>query len=452
MRKRLEYKSLESRNTPNRSRVWLRLLTVLGVALAGWLAVPKAARADWSIVGDKVPSGQVIDNDVLATGTDVVIDGTINGDLWAFGSTVTVNGPISGSVVAVGRTVTLNGEVGGSAYAAGRTLNMGETASVVNDVHFAGLLLDSLPGSRTGQDLGIATVRARISGQVGRSLSGFILLMTFKGQIGSGTAGAQGQVPVLAAPWVGLGGSPLGIGFGLGGGGFQIVTTGLEYKAESLASMGPAQQEGDASAEAPTGIPDWLVARLTDLVILLLVGGLVLWLRPVLIQGPAEWLRRKPLSAIGFGLLAVLLVVPAVIVAILLLVLLLILGIWLGSAGFWTLAFVLWGIGLPALFLAVALLALTIMYGSKVVVVELVGSLILRRLAPGAMQYRILPLLLGLVLYLLLRSIPYAGSAIEGIVIILGIGAIWKAVRRQQPAARAVAVHEQPQPALAPES
>jgi len=438
MSKSLEYKDTGRR----RDGLWLRLLTVLVVALAGWLAMPKAARADWSIVGDKVPSGQVIDNDVLATGTDVVIDGTINGDLWAFGSTVAVNGPVSGSVVAAGQTVTLNGDVGGSAYVVGRTLNLEETASVVNDLHFAGLLLDSLPGSRMGHDLGIATVRARISGQVGRSLSGFILLMTFNGQIGGVTAGVEGRAPVLRGPVVGLGGVPLGIGFGLGGGSLQFTTPSLGVK-------GPAQQEGDASPEPPMGIPDWLVARLTDLVLLLLVGCLVLWLRPVLIWHPAEWLRRKPFPALGFGLLAVLLVIPGVIVAILLVVLLLILGIWLGSAGFWTLAFVLWGVGYPALFLALALLALTVLYGSIVIVADLVGSLILKRLAPGAMKYRILPLLLGLVLYLLLRSIPYAGSVIEGIVTILGLGAIWVAVRRRQSAPKPVAVDEQVQPAPA---
>jgi cytoskeletal protein CcmA (bactofilin family) len=443
-------KGLEYKNAPNRHLVWLRLLAALVVALAGWLAVPKVARADWSIVGDKVPADQVIDNDVLATGTDVVIDGTINGDLWAIGSTVTVNGPVSGSLVAVGRTVTLNGEVGGSAYVVGRTLNMGGTATVVNDLHFAGLLLDSRPGSRMGRDLGVATLRARISGQVGRTLNGFILLMTFTGQIGGdtgqpGAGGTQGRAPILRGPLVGLGGIPHGLGFGLSGGSLQIMTT-------SLASLGPAQQEGDTSAEASAGFPDWLVARLTDLVMMLLVGGLVLWLRPVLIQHPAEWLRRKPLSAVGFGLLAVLLVVPAVIVAILLVVLLLLFGIWLGSAGFWTLAFVLWGVGYPALFLAIALSAVTILYGSKVIVADLVGSLILKRLAPGVMKYRILPLVLGLVLYVLLRTIPYAGSVIEAIVTILGLGAIWVAVRRRQRQSQAVAVDEQVHPALAPES
>jgi cytoskeletal protein CcmA (bactofilin family) len=381
---------------------------------------------------------------VLATGTDVVIDGTINGDLWAFGSTITVNGPVSGSLVAVAKTVTLNGEVGGSAYVAGRTLTMGETAFVVNDVHFAGILLDGQAGSRTGRDLGIATVRARLSGQLGRSLSGFILLMTFDGKIGTNTTGAQGSAPALQGPVVGFGG-PMGIGFGLGGVTFQIRTIGLAPK-------GPALQEGDAPAETSTGIPDWLAARLNDLLILVLVGGLVIWLRPKLILRPAEWLRRRPVPAAGFGLLFVLLSFSAVVAAIVLAVALLIGGIWLGIATLWALAIVLWGIGYPALILGLALLVVTIVYGSKIVVAYLVGSLILTRLAPKAMEYRILPLLLGLVIYVLLRTIPYAGPVIDAIVTLFGLGAIWLAYRHRERRTKAPGAEEQVEPALAPES
>jgi hypothetical protein len=446
MSKNLDFKGLDYKDTGRwRDGLWLRLLAALVVAFAGWLAVPGVARADWSVVGDTVPRDQVIDNDVLATGTDVVIDGTINGDLWAFGTTVTVNGPVSGSVVAGGETVTLNGEVGGSTYVVGRTMKMGETVSVLNDVHFAGLLLDGLRGSRIGRDLGVATLRARISSQVGRALSGIILLMTFDGQIGGGTTGAQGRVPILGGPVVALGGAPQGIGFGLGGGSFQIMIPSLGMKS-------PLQQEGDTSADPSAGIPGWLVARLTDLLILLVVGGLVLWLRPSLVQRPAEWLRRKPLRSAGLGLLIVLLTLPALIVAILLAVLLVIASIWLGSATFWGLAFVLCGIGFSTLILAVTLLILTVLFGSKVVVAELVGSLILTRLAPKVMKYRILPMLLGLVLYVVLRSLPYVGWAVDAIGAILGMGAIWIAYRHRERRPQAVGVDEQVQPAIAVES
>jgi cytoskeletal protein CcmA (bactofilin family) len=433
--------------------LWLRLLALLVVAFAGWLAVPKAARADWPIiVRDRVPGEQVIDNDVLVRGTDVVIDGTINGDLWAFGSTITVNGPVSGSLVAVGRTVTLNGEVGGSTYVVGRTLKLGETASVQHNVHFAGLLLDSQSGSRIGRDVVAASVRARISSQVGRALNALILLLTFDGQIGGGVdQPGTGSLP-LGGPLAGNGGILLGIAVGPGGvHGLGYAIPHLEILTASLMPKGPAQQDEGTSEEPVTVIPEWLVSRLSDLLILLLVGGLILWLRPALIQLPGERLHRKPLPAAGLGILAALLILPALIVAILLAVLLLLAGIWLGSASFWLLAFFLWGIGFPALLLAIALLAVTVLYGSKIIVADLVGSLILKRLTPKAMKYRILPLLLGLILYVLLRSIPVVGWVLEAIVTILGLGAIWLAYRDQR-RPQAVGTGEQVPPAPALES
>lgn len=444
MRECLEHKNAGG----SRNRFWLRLSVVLVVVLVAWLLMPNAARADWSVVGDTVPGEQVIDNDVLATGTDVKIDGTINGDLLAVGSTVTVNGPVSGSLVAVGRTVTLNGEVSGSTYILGRTLKLGETADVARNVHFAGLLLDSQAGSRIGRDLVAASLRGHISSQVGRALNALILVMSFDGQIGGGVepegVGAGGRAPLLAGP----GGIVLAVNFGPAAGyGLGYAAPGLRILNAGLLSEPLAQQDEGTSGEPPAGIPEWLVARLGDLLILLLVGGLTIWLRPAVVQGPAEWLRRKPLLAAGFGLLAAALALNALAIAILFVALLVVTGIWLGTVTLWTLAFILWGIGFPLLILALAFLALTVLYGSKVIVADLVGSLILKKLSPSAMEYRILPLLLGLVLYVVLRSIPILGWVIEGIVTILGLGAIWVAYRHRS---RAVGVDEQVQPALAP--
>jgi hypothetical protein len=425
-----------------RDSPWLRLAAALVVALAVWLAVPGAARAEWSVIRDTVPKGQVIDNDVLVTGTDVSIDGTINGDLLAAGTTVTVNGPVSGSLVAAGQTVALNGEVGGSTYVAGRTLKLGETARVQNNVHFLGLLLEGQRGSRVGRDLVAASIRARVSSEVGRALRALVLLLNFDGRIGAGSdqPGAVGLS--LGGPLLGPGGDLLGVALASGGGYRAYFAPTLSTLVAGLGPMAPAQQEEGASGGTWAGISEWLRARLSDLLILLLVGGLVIWLRPALIRRPAEGLRRRPLPALGFGLLAAVLSILALIVAVLLAVLFLVGGIWLGANSLWLLAAFLWGLGFPALLLAVALLAVTVQYGSFVIVADLVGGLILKRLAPGVMKHRILPLLLGLVLYVLLRGIPVFGWALEVVVTLLGLGAIWIALRKGR-LPEAVEVEEQ---------
>jgi hypothetical protein len=59
----------------------------------------------------------------------------------------------------------------------------------------------------------------------------------------------------------------------------------------------------------------------------------------------------------------------------------------------------------------------------------LVGTLILRRLAPNSLRYKILPLLLGLVLYVLLAWLPYFGWVVAVVVNAIGLGAAWLAYR-----------------------
>jgi cytoskeletal protein CcmA (bactofilin family) len=416
-----------SKHVPARwAKPGIQVLGAFLLAALVWLAVPQAAQADWSLVGDTVPAGQVIDNDVLARGTDVVIDGTINGDLLAIGSNVTVNGSVSGSLVVAARNVTVNGQVDGSIYTLARTLKLGAPAYVANNVHFAGLLLDSQAGSRIGRDLVAASVRGRISSEIGRTLNAVILLLTFNGRIGAGVDTPGVEVPAAGAALPSQadpGGVLLFIGSSAG--------KPLGLAAPALDSL--SLQQGQA-AGAVSGIPEWIVARLGDLAVLLLVGGLAVWLRPVLVRRPAERLRRKPLPAAGLGLLALTIAINALAVAILLGVLLFVVGLWLGGVTLWGLAFLLWGIGYPALILGFALFALMVLYGSKAIVADMIGTLILKRLAPQALEYRVLPLLLGLVLYVALRSIPMLGWATEVIVTIFGLGAIWLALRDQRSA------------------
>ena len=173
------------------------MFVAVSLALVALLTTSWPAYADWGRSGDTVPAWQVIDNDVLIWGTDVLIDGTINGDALAVGSTVTVNGSVSGSLVSLGRTVTVNGEVRGSVYTLARTLKLGSAAKVMHSAHFAGLLLDSQPGSWIGRDLVAASLRGRISSEIRGTLNAVILLLTFNGRIGDGlyAPGASTQIP-----------------------------------------------------------------------------------------------------------------------------------------------------------------------------------------------------------------------------------------------------------------
>lgn len=398
----------------------LLVLMMLSVALFG---LPQAARADWVIQGDTIPAGQVIDNDVIIYGSSVQIDGTVNGDVVAVGSSVTVNGSVQGSLVSVARVVTLNGDVGGSVYVLGRTLKLGSSAFVQNNVHFGGLLLDTQRGSKIGRDLVALSVRASVGSEIGRGLKAMIVLFSFSGKIGygldaapSGGRGPQDELVSLLL-FVGRG----------------------EQKLAGYATPLHSPLFQDEEDERGMLLPEWLVARTGEFLTLLLLGALALWLLPTWFRRCVGRLRAKPLPAAGFGALGLIIFANGIGIAILLGVMLVAVGIWLSGITLWELTFLFWGIGFGLLVLAGSLLTLAVLFGSKIIVFYTVVSLLLERFAPRVAGYRFVVLLLGLILYVLLRSIPTIGWVIEIIVIVFGVGAIWLAIRREKPPEELVA-------------
>jgi cytoskeletal protein CcmA (bactofilin family) len=410
---------------------WKRLVPLSALLLVALFGLTQSAQADWIIRGDTIPAGQVIDNDVIITGTDVRVDGTVNGDLVALGSTVSVNGTVEGSAVAAGRTITLNGDVGGSVYVAATTLRLGPSFYVRHNVHFGGLLLDSQPGSQIGRDLVAAAIRARIGSKIGRGLQAIIALMSFNGQIGFDLEEPQ-PAPESSLerdapqPVTEETGSTL------------LFVSALGHQVPGFAA--PTRLAALQPEEEGPAVPEWLVTRLGELVALLLVGGLALWLIRPWFDRWLGRLRTKPLPATGFGVLGLIIFANAIWLAVLLGVMLIAVGIWLGNVTLWELAFLFWGIGLSLLVLALSLLALAVFYVSKVIVAYLVALLILERLVPRVIRYRVVVLLVGVLLYEVLRAIPTLGWVIEVIVVVLGLGAIWLGFRAdEEPPAELIA-------------
>lgn len=394
---------------------------------------PPSAQAQWVSAGDTIPPGQVVDNDVLLYGNNVVVDGTVRGDVVAVGSSVTVNGIIDGSLVTLGRTATMNGTVGGSIYSLARTLELGPASAVDGNLHFVGLLLDSKSGSKVARDLVVASVRGQVSGEIGRALRALILVLTFDGKIGYPIGGETDQPELDSAP----SGLHVPTADGTAGTGSKLLFVSLGtrkiagYAAPVQVALSPflIQDEGDEPRLIQGILPEWLVARTGEFVTLLIVGALALWLIPVRLRGWADKLRAEPLPSLGFGVLILIVFANAIGISLLVAVMVLFAGIWLGGVSLWSLAFLFWGIAYGMLIIAMSTFTLTVFFGSKVIVAYWVGKLILGRWAPRVAQYRFLLLLLGVVLYILLRSIPTVGWVIEIIVMTFGLGAIWVAFR-----------------------
>jgi len=186
-------------------------------------------------------------------------------------------------------------------------------------------------------------------------------------------------------------------------------------------------QPGKTPQEPPRTSPvvslgRWILARLRDFVTLLVLGGLAIWLIPALLGRWAERVRATPLPAAGWGLVALILGYAGAALAALVIISL---GIFLGIITLGGLARSVFGIGFSSLGLVFTIFTLFVSYGSKLIVSYLAGKLILARLAPQSAEHRFWPLLVGVVVYVLLRSIPFLGWLIGLLVTLLGLGAIW---------------------------
>jgi hypothetical protein len=139
--------------------------------------------------------------------------------------------------------------------------------------------------------------------------------------------------------------------------------------------------------------------------------------------------RSEPLASTAWGLVVLVFGFSAAFLAALLIlpIALFLFALTLTDLGVSWLA-----LGYFSLGLAFTIFLIFVMYISKVIVAYLVGALILNRIAPNSMRYRILPLLLGTFLYILVITIPILGWVFGIFATLLGLGAVWMTVRAQR--------------------
>ena len=84
-----------------RNKQSMHWLLALGVTLTLALGLSGAALAADFRSGDTVTiaKNEVIDDDLIITGQNVIVDGTINGDLVVAGGKIVINGTVNGSVL-----------------------------------------------------------------------------------------------------------------------------------------------------------------------------------------------------------------------------------------------------------------------------------------------------------------------------------------------------------------
>ena len=171
----------------------------------------------------------------------------------------------------------------------------------------------------------------------------------------------------------------------------------------------------------------WLLKQVRVFITLMLLGGLIVWQLPGLLNKVSKKAEKEVVPSLGWGLVSILVVYLGALLASGLIIAG---AIFFGVITLGELSRVILTVGFTSLGLIMAGFGLLVSYGSKLVVSYLVGKLLIKWLAPKYEDKPIWPMLVGVFLYTALRSIPFGFGWVIGIsVTLVGIGAMWLTYR-----------------------
>ncbi|MBN1375917.1 MAG: hypothetical protein JXA01_07160 [Dehalococcoidia bacterium] len=349
-----------------------------------------------------VGAGEVVNDDLYLSGSEVTVDATVNGDVIAVGNRVTINGDVNGSVIAAASIVIINGRISSSVRAAGNTVTI--KSNVGNDVVSLAGVTSITPEAVIGRDLVAASGTVDVNGPVYRNIDCNSGKLAINSSVGGNVSAEATQVNL---------GSSASIQ------GDLAYTSDNEANISSGASItGNVERTEPEQAAAPSGqtmaaalgvmmstaiafiLGFIAILALVTYAAALLTGIVIILIARKHIAGVAETLRNKPWPCLGYGaLVAILIPVAAAVLCI-----------------------VIVGIPLAAAVLAVYIIAV---YLGHIITSIWVGKWMLRKLAyDDNAAHLIGALALGLLAVYILALIPFINMVTDLAAILFGFGAI----------------------------
>ncbi len=407
---------------------WLRIAVVAVVATLG-LGSAGVARAAEFIADDRVviEADEVIDDDLFVTANRIEMNGVIRGDLFATGEEVVINGSVEGSAFIAGQTLRLNGDVDGSLYSAGYAITLGQEASVGRNAFFGGFSFESENGSGVGRGVYIGGYQGIIGGQVADDVNFGGGALEVSGNVGGDVVGSVGDPDDSTTPpfMPNFPGSVPAIGPGLRVDDDAVIEGRVDVEETP---MTPVEQRRPSFA---VRLGRTLLERAGEFVSLLIVGGLLLRFWPDSLRLPGAEIQEQPLPATGWGCLVS--IVFAVGVPVVAIVILLIAGLG-GLLTFGQLFGDILGLGAASLGLLVTAFGIVVSFVTKAIVGFLAGRLLVDQFAPQmetGIRKDLVALVVGVLVYVVLRSIPLLGLLVGALATLAGLGAIYFVLRNR---------------------
>lgn len=415
----------------------------------GFIGANEVISDDVILSGGQVTMEGTINGNLIAMGEDIEISGIVNGDVLAWGGRVTISGRVNGNVFAGAQLIAVSGPVQASLYAVGQLLKLEAPAEVEHNLMFAGLSFEQTAGAKIGRDVLTAGMQVWLAGEVGRDVTVSVDRLSLEGKVGRNVR-AEVSAPSKdeaadsrLLDWIARV-SEMPITFKPGGlrvsadaqiGGKLAYTSSVDQAANIL-----AQPEGgveytykpeETTQEQPkitilVNPLHWGLGQIRALTTLLILGALGIWLFPAALTRSAEGVQAKPWRALAWGFVVLVVGYAALVIAA---GLIFVLGLVFAVVTFGELTATVWGIGFALLALMGNIFNLLVAHISKLVVAYALGRLILRRGSLATASQCFWALVLGIVVYQIPRSlldiVPCVGPLVGFIVTLFGLGALW---------------------------
>jgi hypothetical protein len=323
---------------------------------------------------------------------------------------------VDGNLLVIGNQVVINGPVSGSIYIGAATLVVGPEASLGRDVSFIGGMFETNETSAIKRDLNIISLDSKLAGDTGRDVNALVGPLRL-GMVIYQFIQDQGWLPKSTSldTQYPVGQSVMGSGLMLQS--IQPLVL-IAAPASELGQQPPKQSGGTNTEQWQT----WGIALLRNIVALLIVGLLAVWLIPAQLTFSSEQPRSRPWRSLLTGFLVLLLGWFVVLLALLLVLGLSFFLFWISLPN---LGFLVGSLGVMAVGLAAIIYWFSIFFFSKVIIAFLLGRTLFAKSTAKYAQGRVLPLLVGVVLFALIVSIPYLGWVVSVIATMFGLGALW---------------------------
>jgi hypothetical protein len=390
----------------------------------------------------------------------------VNGDVIAMGNYVEIgeNAHITGNIFGGGYVMRMAGKVDGSLAGGSYTLVLDKNSAIGRNFYYGAFSTDLLETTSIGSDAYIAAYQSNLNGSIGRDLNVSAAAVQLTGSIGRNAVmdvaapdntqsmpyfmpptGQNQNLPAEAQKLIPSQQKPgLTISDTATIAGKLTYTSPLPQKETVLVtpSEGTVYQtpvpdpETVDQGERPIVFQDaekgttafvagmiltWVWKVIKAFITLLLIALLAFWLVPHKFDQSLQTLKSKPGKSFAYGLLAT---IGGFALLFFGLVIMVCFTAFLAVITFGTLGFYFFLIGFSTYFMAFALFLLLTFVGSKILVAYFVGEWLLKIMSKTPTQGRALPLILGLVLYIVLGYVPFLGFVIRSIMTLFGAGAI----------------------------